>query len=144
MRTVSKLILSTLLILCFVTTWGQDKKNVIQQIRKEFQAINSDSSLKKVALTSEEFLEHMTDGGGELTGFYKSDQIKKIVRWVGLSNGNEIFEFYFKDDKLIFVYEQFDSFLYDEKKETLRLDTTERSFEGRYYFTNNKLIDYVT
>lgn len=125
-------------------TYSQDKITLIKEIRKEVSAINKDSAFKKVILNNEEFLGHSTDGGGELTGYYKAGQLKKIVSWVGLSSGNEIFEFYFKDGKLIFVYEQFNSFLYDEKKQILRMDKTEITFAGRYYFKNNHLIDYVT
>jgi hypothetical protein len=136
--------LTTILTLSFVTTCGQDKAKLINDSRKEFKVINSDTTLKKVILENEEFLGHMTDGGGQLTGFYKAGQLKKIVSWVGLSNGNEVFEFYFKDNKLVFVYEQFNSFVYDQKKQAFRLDTTERTFEGRYYFADNKLIEQIT
>jgi len=137
-------ILTTTLTVSFLTALGQDKARIVSDIRKEFKIINNDTTLKKVVLSDEEFLAHTTDGGGQLTGFYKEGQLRKIVSWIGLSNGNEIFEFYFTNSKLIFVYEQFNSFIYDRKQETLRLDTTERTFEGRYYFKNDKLIDQIT
>ena len=123
---------------------GQTNPDMVKEIRKEFQSINSDTAYKKVTLENEEFLENMTDGGGELTGFFKGGQIKKIYRWVGLSNGNEITEFYFKNGQLIFVYEKFNSFVYDNKKEELDHSKTETTFEGRYYFNNKKLIDLIT
>jgi hypothetical protein len=144
MRAVIRFILSSLLTSCFVSTFAQDTAKLIAGIRKEFKIINADSTLEKVTLTGEEFLDHAPDGGGELTGFYKAGQIRKIVRWLGLSNGNEILEFYFKNSQLIFVYEEFLSFVYDDKKQTLRFDTTEKSFTGRYYFSKTKLVDYVT
>lgn len=144
MRTIITFIISSLLTFCFIPTFAQDKTKLIEQIEKEFKAINSDTTLKKVVLNNEEFLDQMTDGGGQLTGLYKAGQIKKIVRWIGLSNGNEIFEFYFENNKLIFVHEQFNSFLYDEKKQAFLFDTTEKTFDGRYYFVDNKLIDYIT
>ncbi len=137
-------ILPSILTLCFFNASGQEKAKHINDIRKEFKSINSDSTLIKVVLNNEEFLDHATDGGGQLTGFYKGGQLKKMVSWIGLSNGNEIFEFYFSNNKLIFVYEQFNSFIYDQEKEILRADTTERTFEGRYYFKDEKLIDQVT
>ena len=143
MRTIT-FILTTVLTLHFAPSFGQDKAKLVRDIRQEFTRINKDTTLKKVVLNNEEFLDHMTDGGGQLAGFYKATSLRKIVSWVGLSNGNEVFEFYFKDSKLIFVYEQFNSFVFDERKRTLRLDTTESTFEGRYYFADNKLIDYNT
>lgn len=130
--------------LCFAAASGQSKAKLLGAIRKEFKDINSDTTLKKVVLTDEEFLDQIPDGGGELTGFYKTGELKKIKSWIGLSSGNAVFEFYFKDGKLIFVYEQFYSFVYDKKQEELRLDTTERTFEGRYYFADGKLIAQTT
>lgn len=116
----------------------------MSEIRKEFKSINSDRTLEKVTMSAEEFLDNVPDGGGELTGFYKADRVRKIVRWLGLSNGNEVLEFYFKNRQLIFVYEEFHSFVYDDKKQSLRFDTTEKTFIGRYYFDRKKLIHYVT
>ena len=81
---------------------------------------------------------NMTDGGGELTGFYKNKEIKKIYEWIGLSNGISIKEYYFDKGQLIFVYEKFDSFVFDDKKNELDLTKTKTNFEGRYYFSNKK------
>jgi len=70
-----------------------------------------------VTLENEEFLgDGIGDGGGELNGSFKGKAIKKIYLWLGLSNGIETKEFYFKDGQLIFVYETFKTFGYDEKK----------------------------
>ena len=137
-------ILTIILTLSFTISFGQEKAKLVNEIHKEIKAINSDTTQKKVVLNNEEFLEHATDGGGQLAGFYKAGQLKKIVRWVRLSNGNEIFDFYFKDNKLIFIHNQFNSFVYDDKKQTVRFDTTEKTFDVRYYFYNNKLIDQIS
>lgn len=106
--------------------------------------INHDSALKQITLTNEEWMTEMPDGGGSLTGYYKNKLLVKVVRWVGYSNGVEIVEFYFSNNELIFVYEQSDRFFYDEKKNVLRTDSLERAFEGRYYFSGKKMIDYTT
>jgi hypothetical protein len=137
-------ILTVGLTLSFTISFGQEKTKLVNEIRKEVKAIDSDTTQKKVVLNNEEFLEHATDGGGQLAGFYKAGQLRKIVRWVGLSNGNEIVDFYFKSNKLIFVHDQFNSFVYDRDKQTVRFDTTEKTFDGRYYFYNNKLIDQIS
>jgi hypothetical protein len=143
--TLYKNILLILASFAFSTSsLAQTKTDQIRVIRKEFQAINTDATLNKVTLENEEFLEHMTDGGGKLSGYYKQGEIKKIHRWIGLSNGIEIMEFYFQSGELIFVYEKFNSFVYDQKKEQFDFAKTETTFEGRYYFNNKKLIDYVT
>lgn len=144
MRRHKYLILYIFLTLPLSLIYGQDKPKAILQIRKEYKEINSDKSLKRKVLKNEEFLDNVPDGGGALTGFHKGDQIKKITTWVGLSYGNTKLEFYFSNNELIFVYEETNSFVYDKKREKFRMDTTERSFEGRYYFSKNKLLDYVT
>lgn len=123
---------------------GQAGGDRVKTIREEFQAINGDTALKKVTLEGDAFLDHTPDGGAALTGYYKEGQIKKIHQWIGLSHGIEVVEFYFKGGRLIFVYEQFRSFAYDPQKETLDLTRTETTFEGRYYFHNQKLFHYTT
>lgn len=143
MKTIA-FILTTLLVLNFAFVFGQDKVEIINQIRKEYKIINHDTALKKVILKNESFVKPMTDGGGELAGYYKVGQLKKMVSWIGLSYGNRIFEYYFKNNKLIFIYEQCNSFVFDKEYQQFRLDTTEVAFEGRYYFHDNKLIDQIT
>lgn len=127
-----------------VTGFTQQKADIIKEIKVEFQKINGNKTLRKVTLENEAFLENMTDGGGELTGYFGKGEIKKVRQWVGLSNGNETTEFYFKNGQLIFVYEKFDSFVFSPQKEQLDRTKTETTFEGRYYFNKNKLIDYRT
>jgi hypothetical protein len=131
-----------LIALTFCTcSCAQTKADYIKAIEKEVQAINSENTFQKIVLENQDFLENNTDGGSELTGYYKGGQIKKIKQWVGLSNGNEIKEFYFKNGHLIFVHEQFLSFVFDNKKEQFDLTKTEKTFDGRYYFNNKKLIE---
>ena len=122
-----------------IVSFAQTKDEQIKLIRKKFEIINKDTTLKKVVLENEEFLSNMTDGGGKLTGFYKNQEIKKIYEWIGLSNGISIKEFYFDKGQLIFVYEKFDSFVFDDKKNEFDLTKTKTIFEGRYYFNNKKL-----
>ena len=133
-------IIFILLLNACTTAQAQASADIIKTIRKDFQAINSDSTLKKISLENEEFLENMTDGGGELTGFFIKDSIVKIVEWIEISYGNRTREFYFKNGKLFFVYEKFDSFILNKAKDGLDLTKTKTSFEGRYYFNNKKLI----
>src|SRR6188474_2772100 len=128
----------------FVISFAQTRDEQIKLIRKKFEIINKDTTLRKVTLENEEFLTNMTDGGGELTGFYKNKEVKKIYEWVGLSNGISVKEFYFDKGQLIFVYEKFDSFVFDDKKNEFDLTKTKTIFEGRYYFNNEKLFSKST
>ena len=123
------------------TANSQVKSDLIKTIRKDFQAINADTTLKKVELDEEEFLENTYDGGAEMIGFYKENDLVKIYEWVGLSYGNSTREFYFKHDKLFFVYEKFQSFVVDNKTNEIDHGKVRTTFEGRYYFSDKKLID---
>src|SRR5262245_30234971 len=80
-------------------SYAQSKTEIIQTIRKDFQAINNDKTLTKKTLDCEEITENVPDGGCELTGYYKKDSLLKITEWVGLSYGNRAREFYFKNNK---------------------------------------------
>ena len=139
-------ILTLLLTLSISPVWGQKNTVLTEIIQRQVKGINRDTTMKSTELDNEYFIKKgkVTDGGISLTGFSKNGDIVKMVSWVGLSFGNEIFEYYYNNGKLIFVYEEFHSFVFDEKKSELRHDTTEITFKGKYYFYKNKLINYVT
>ena len=119
---------------------SQSKQDLIKDIRHEFQIINTYKNLQVHSLDAEEFLENSPDRGAELKAYSKKDSIVKITEWIGLSYANRTREFYFKNQKLIFVYEKFDSFI-TEKSDSLDFSKARKEFEGRYYFKNDKLID---
>jgi len=143
-KTIKYIFLFFLGTVILIVSFAQNKDEQIKLIREKFEIINKDTTLKKVVLENEEFLSNMTDGGGKLTGFYKNREIKKIYEWIGLSNGISIKEFYFDKGQLIFVYEKFDSFVFDDKKNEFDLTKTKTVFEGRYYFNNKKLFSRST
>ena len=58
-----------------IVSFAQTKDEQIKLIRKKFEIVNRDTTLRKVTLENEEFLTNMTDGGGELAGFYKNKEI---------------------------------------------------------------------
>src|SRR5258706_4258188 len=125
-------------------SFAQTKAELINTIRKDFQAINTDTSLKTKTLEDDEFLENTTDGGAELTGYYKRDSIVKIFEWIGLSYGNRTREFYFRKGWLFFVYEKFQSFVINDTTGEMDHSNVKTTFEGRYYFNNDKLIEQKT
>ena len=120
---------------------GQNKQEIIKNIRQEFQKINLDKNLIATKVDAEEFMENATDGGGELTGFKRNDSIVKIIEQIGISYGNRTREFYFKDRRLFFVYEVFDSFLENKEGDGLDYTKTKKAYEVRYYFNNGKLVE---
>jgi hypothetical protein len=140
---------SSILILLFsfalpIFSTGQSVPNIINTIKKEIRIIDIDSSKQKVTLENEEFMKDMPDGGGMMTGYFKNEQVRKIYMWVGLSYGTEINEFYFMNNQLMFVYEQFHAFPLVKSSGEFDYTRTEITFDGRYYFYHNKIISKVT
>ena len=133
-----------LILLLSSVVHAQKNAEIIHNIRKEFRAINNIKNFETLELENEEFLANAADGGAKLTGYYKNNSLRKMVVSVGLSNGMETLEFYFLKGKLIFVYEKFEGFVFNEKKSEFDYTKTETTFEGRYYFDKGKLVDYIT
>lgn len=85
-------------------------------------------------LKNEEFLERVTDGGGELKGFVKNGQLVKMVSWVGVSSCVYITEYYFDRGQLVFVQEQGLEFAYVDSTGSFNPTVQNITTEGRYYF----------
>ena len=78
--------------------------NKISDIREKVQFINTDTSYVKVTLENNDFLEEMTDGGGQLIGFFKGETISKITERIGLSYAKYSTEYYFWKGQLFFCW----------------------------------------
>ncbi|SFB25811.1 hypothetical protein SAMN04489723_106145 [Algoriphagus aquimarinus] len=137
--------LSGILIIIFLLNSsilsGQDISQKYPDLIKRVERINKDNLLEKVILENEEFMTQMTDGGGELIGYFENGQIQKITAKTGLSFGIETFDYYFTDGKLIFTYELLEGFPYNDSTSKFDYTNLETSFVGRYYFKDSKLID---
>lgn len=135
-----------LLVVLIVPFLGvsQNIDETILKIRKEFQRINSNTTLKKIDLYNEEFMEYIPDGGGQITGCFENDDLVKITEWMGPSYGVIITEYYLKDGDIFFAYQKENKFkdVFDASGDWMHFDTSklEIKFEGRYYFENRKLI----
>lgn len=138
------LILIILFIISNTDISGQSISEKYPKIIEQVNLINNDSIYEKVTLNNEEFLNHMTDGGGELVGYFKNGLIQKITATVGLSYGIVTYNYYFNDENLIYVYETRDGFIYNEDLNKFDYAKTERNFAGQYFFKNDKLIDLET
>ncbi|MES1221470.1 MAG: hypothetical protein ABUT20_38575 [Bacteroidota bacterium] len=123
---------------------GQNISQKYPELIKRIKSINQDSSFEKVILYNEEFMNQMSDGGGELIGYFKNDEPQKIIKKIGLSYGIETFDYYFTNGSLIFIYETLNGFVYNDSLEKFDYTKTENNFIGRYYFKNNKLFDSET
>ena len=125
-------------------TYSQNNDILINEIKKKVQSIDQDSIYAKLTLENEEFMDQMTDNGGELIGFFKEDQILKIQEKIGVSNAVKTTNYYFSKGDLIFVNEKEEDFPYIDSLATLDYTKTEKVFEAYYYLKNNKLIKIST
>ncbi|KEY19290.1 hypothetical protein [Kaistella antarctica] len=140
---------SNLLLIFFLTftsfLFGQDAER-IAAVRKKVEAINTEKSYQIKKLDNDYFVNvknEATDGGQELSGYYKNGKLKKIVYSVGLSYGLKTSEYFFSDDELIFVFEKQDQFaaIKDKSNQVTGLNHTkpEPVYTARFYFENSKL-----
>jgi hypothetical protein len=138
-----KTIFSILLLNIVVSVYSQDIPEKYPALRHSIQQTNHDKTLQKIILTNEQVIDHTSDGGAELIGYYKNGKLKKITRTIGVSTGMETFNYYFENEKLIFIYELFNSLVPDSSG-ALNYEKPETNFIGRYYFRDDKLIDNET
>lgn len=119
----------------------QDKEKsdeeIISDIREKFGDINSNvNSYKKI----KKDLMGESAEGGKLEGYYKNDELKKIIATYFGEMGKSIEEYYFWNNNLFFIFVQdyhynMPSYLDDSKVD--KID------ENRYYFHNDKLIKWL-
>lgn len=131
------------LVLINVKVFGQKENDTILNIRKSVEQINKDSGYTIKKLNNEEFLEETTDGGGELTGYFKNKKIYKIFERIGFSNFISVNEYYFLNEQLIFVYEQEIDPQWSDSINTYDWQKQKLVYEGRYYYDNGRLIKSI-
>jgi hypothetical protein len=121
------------------------KDSLIKNIRVVFQRINSDTTLRIVELTYEEFEEAVggsPDNGGDVRGYFKKDTLYKLYLSVGPSFGLKDYEYYYDQGEIVFIYEK-DQHYPVKKEGGLDQDKIVVGFEGRFYFNKGKLIAKV-
>lgn len=133
----------TLLIILFCLPAFAQNETVISGIRKAVEQINKDTGYVSKMLENEEFLEHMPDGGGQLTGYYKKGKLVKMVEWIGLSSCINITEYYLRNNKLIFTYTRGKEFQYIDSTGTFNSEKQDITMECRFYFDNGQLVRSV-
>lgn len=106
----------------------------IRAIDRRVHEIDAGKDYGIKTLENEEFMEQMTDGGGELQGFVKKGQLVKISAWVGVSSCVYITEYYFEDSQLVFVSAQGLEFAYVDSTGSFDPGVQKVTMEGRFYY----------
>src|SRR5579871_4069993 len=125
------------------SVFSQTDNIMINKIQKIVQQINNDSGYTIKKLDNDEFLDHTTDEGGELTAYFKNGQLVKIIEWIGLSSCVNITEYYLQDNKLIFTYTKGSQYSYNESSGNFDRNKLSNTMECRFYYDNDKLIRHA-
>ncbi len=114
-----------------------DSAEIINNIRDWYQQINSNQNMYKKVVKP---LMGESSEGGELSGYYEKDGLRKVVAIHAGEMGKSITEYYFKSNELFFVFTT-DS-LYDKPfyMEGYKISSVE---ETRFYFYNNLIIKWL-
>jgi hypothetical protein len=109
-------------------------------IREIVAAADAEKSYQVKTLDNDYFVAHneVTDGGQELTGYFKNGQIQKIDYSIGLSFGLNRYLYYFDGGELVYVSAEEDD--YPATNEGLDYEKTELAFSAEYFFLNGKLL----
>lgn len=110
---------------------------VISDIREEYKKANSDTNL----IVIEKDLTGLSTEGGVLLSYYdKNMNLKKaVINFYG-EMGKRVIEYYYKNRKLIFCFQQqvhYNQTIYIEGFEIDKIE------ENRYYFYNQNLIKWT-
>ena len=128
-----------------VSSYGQNLIEKYPNIEKIKIQIDQNDSLNKIILENQEFLKQMTDGGGELKGFYDQNGIiKKIEVLIFQSTGIQEYDFYLKDENPVLIIDRFKQFAWDEKLNQIDYNKFDGGFYGTFIFRDNHLIDHIS
>ena len=112
----------------------------LARIQQFVKATDAEKNYQVKTLDNAYFVSHneVTDGGQELTGYFKNRHIQKIAYGVGLSLGLQRYLYYFDRGELVYVSAEEDD--YPATNEGLDYEKTEPVFSGEYFFLNGKLL----
>lgn len=123
-----------------VDSLAQTDSAVITNINRIVEQINKDTGFLIRTLESVQFPKQVTDGGHELTGYFKDGELVKMVEWVGLSSCVIEKEYFLQDNKLIFVRMEGKEFLYVDSLATFNSKIQNLTLQGIFYFNEDKEI----
>jgi hypothetical protein len=142
MKGISIIILALLFTL---TAQGQGLIDKYPEIQTEKKKIDQNDSLNIIQMENEEFLEQMTNGGGELKGFYDlNGSFRKIEVTVFISHGVQEHTFYLQNETPILVDDRFRQFAWNEETSTFDYNKFDGGFHGTYLFRDGRLIDQIS
>ncbi|NOZ35205.1 MAG: hypothetical protein GXO80_07900 [Chlorobi bacterium] len=138
---MKQLFLIIVSIFLFTNSNAQTLEQNIQEIRTQFNRVNSQKDFKKVYLENEEFTDLIPSEGCGLDAYYKNGQIYKIVESDAVSQAVYVNEYYLKNNELIFVYRTETSYEPPaEEGGNLKKNTF---YQERVYYKNGRIIRHL-
>lgn len=113
---------------------SSQEKDAISSIRRRYTVINK--SLAKYRVVKKELSGFSTEGG-ELIAYFDGPAIVKMAATYQGETGRSFEEFYYSNEKLIFVFRKQDT--YDQPLS----GKVVRTRESRFYFSNDALIRWI-
>jgi hypothetical protein len=127
--------------LCLVIfATAQTKEEKVKSIDTVLERLIVCSADDSLTLVNEEFMPHMTDGGGSLTAFYKEKHIYRIREQIGLSYGIITTDYYLQNDKLVCAVETERSFPVVEESGERDHQHPVQVYTGKFYFEGDLLL----
>lgn len=111
---------------------------IVQELIAKIESDTPNYTIK--TLENEEFMDHATDGGGSLTGYFKSGELRKIVSWAGLSSCYTINTFYLEKQSLIAVVGLEMDYNYDHATTAIDYSSSSKAYDFAFYFDNDQLV----
>jgi len=146
---MSKLLAFSLLLIIGISSCKKKEGDVIADIQKKTAEINK--KLDKYKMRSVDDITN--SAAGNITGYYRDDEVKKVYAEHFAETGRTFSEYYFDDGLLIqiikqeFIYNRPRSYTEEKAKQdndTVWYDDKKTKLEiYRYYFSDNKLIKWT-
>lgn len=118
---------------CPASANSAQENDSLSFIRQRYAAINK--NLAKYRVVKKELSGFSTEGG-ELTAYFDGAAIVKIAATFNGETNSFFEEFYYSNEKLIFVYRKQE--IYDEP-----MTKVVKTKENRFYFSNDQLIRWI-
>lgn len=116
---------------------------VVAYTQERVELIDKESGYDVKTLNNDWFVAHniMRDGGTQLEGYYKDNNIVKIIEKVSLSTEVKTYAYYFSNGQLILIHEANQVYPYITETGALDYSELKQVFEARYYIKDSKLVD---
>jgi hypothetical protein len=133
------------ILIFLLLSFKAESQNLRDRNPQTFQMVSDLIKLSTIdSVVLNDFLDQACNGS-ELKLIIKSVNGNFILESsICKSFGCETYQYYYVNDKLVYVEEFFDQYVYDEEKEEFMLNEIERNFHGQYIFKDGFLIDFET